>query len=71
MSHNSLHHINPLTYPQQLGYGLGTAMSKRGNKDALDEKIINDTLTAIKNGYYHLDGAECNTPCFLNHHPPD
>ncbi|KAK4149085.1 NADP-dependent oxidoreductase domain-containing protein [Chaetomidium leptoderma] len=41
-----------------LGYGLGTARSKRGNKDELDEKIINDTLTAIKNGYYHLDGAE-------------
>ncbi|KAL2136716.1 hypothetical protein VTI74DRAFT_2127 [Chaetomium olivicolor] len=41
-----------------LGYGLGTANYKRGNKDALDEKIINDTLTAIKNGYYHLDGAE-------------
>ncbi|KAL2017806.1 hypothetical protein VTK56DRAFT_1669 [Thermocarpiscus australiensis] len=41
-----------------LGYGLGTANSKRGNDAELDEKIVSDTLTAIKNGYYHLDGAE-------------
>ncbi|KAK3293280.1 NADP-dependent oxidoreductase domain-containing protein [Chaetomium fimeti] len=41
-----------------LGYGLGTARFKRGNADKLDENIINDTVTAIKNGYYHLDGAE-------------
>ena len=43
----------------KLGYGLGTARAKRNNKEELDEKIINDTLTAIKNGYHHLDGAEC------------
>ncbi|KAK4237650.1 NADP-dependent oxidoreductase domain-containing protein [Achaetomium macrosporum] len=42
-----------------LGYGLGTANFKRGtDKDKFDEKIVNNTLTAIKNGYYHLDGAE-------------
>ncbi|SPQ27469.1 51c300ca-3542-45ca-9a51-08ec0f3087a8 [Thermothielavioides terrestris] len=41
-----------------IGYGLGTANFKRGNKEGLDEKIINDTVTAIKNGYYHLDCAE-------------
>ncbi|AEO61775.1 hypothetical protein MYCTH_2141012 [Thermothelomyces thermophilus ATCC 42464] len=41
-----------------LGYGLGTARFKRGNSDKLDENIINAALTAIKNGYYHLDGAE-------------
>ncbi|KAL2149478.1 hypothetical protein VTH82DRAFT_8129 [Thermothelomyces myriococcoides] len=41
-----------------IGYGLGTARYKRSNFDVLDENIINATLTAIKNGYYHLDGAE-------------
>ncbi|KAK4101013.1 Aldo/keto reductase [Parathielavia hyrcaniae] len=42
-----------------LGYGLGTANYKRGpNRDKFDEKLINDTLKAIKNGYYHLDCAE-------------
>ncbi|KAJ4307030.1 hypothetical protein N0V88_000405 [Collariella sp. IMI 366227] len=41
-----------------IGYGLGTANSKRGNKTELDEKIINDTLAAIRSGYYHLDCAE-------------
>ncbi|EGS23894.1 alpha-keto ester reductase-like protein [Thermochaetoides thermophila DSM 1495] len=41
-----------------LGYGLGTANFKRGNKDEINEKIIGDTLTALKVGYYHLDGAE-------------
>ncbi|KAH6622980.1 NADP-dependent oxidoreductase domain-containing protein [Chaetomium tenue] len=41
-----------------LGYGLGTARSKRGKADKLDEDIINATVTAIKSGYYHLDCAE-------------
>ncbi|KAK4144104.1 NADP-dependent oxidoreductase domain-containing protein [Dichotomopilus funicola] len=42
-----------------LGYGLGTARSKRGNnKDELDEDLVNIILTAIKAGYYHLDCAE-------------
>jgi hypothetical protein len=46
----------------KLGYGLGTANFKRGAKEGLDEKIINDTVIAIRNGYYHLDGAECMCP---------
>jgi hypothetical protein len=37
-------------------------MYKRGNTDEIDESIINNTLTAIKNGYYHLDGAEGMPP---------
>jgi hypothetical protein len=37
-------------------------MYKRGNTDEIDESIINNTLTAIKNGYYHLDGAEGMSP---------
>ncbi|KAI0205641.1 Aldo/keto reductase [Astrocystis sublimbata] len=36
-----------------LGYGLGTARSK---DEA--EKVTDLTMTAIKNGYYHLDGAQ-------------
>lgn len=58
--HNSVHQPRPNIHFSQLGYGLGTAMVKRGNSDEMDDKIINDTLTAIKNGYYHLDSAECS-----------
>ncbi|KAI1179914.1 aldo/keto reductase [Nemania sp. FL0916] len=36
-----------------LAYGLGTARSKDES-----EKTMNLTVMAIKNGYYHLDGAE-------------
>ncbi|KAK0706557.1 NADP-dependent oxidoreductase domain-containing protein [Lasiosphaeria miniovina] len=41
-----------------LGYGLGTANFKRGNKAAFNQQIVDNTVMAIKNGYYHLDGAE-------------
>ncbi|KAK3343890.1 NADP-dependent oxidoreductase domain-containing protein [Lasiosphaeria hispida] len=41
-----------------LGYGLGTANFKRKGGPAFDEKVVNNTITAIKTGYYHLDGAE-------------
>ncbi|KAK0651348.1 alpha-keto ester reductase-like protein [Cercophora newfieldiana] len=44
--------------PFQLGYGLGTAYFKGKNSPEFDEKTVNDAVTAIKNGYYHLDGAE-------------
>lgn len=48
-----------LTPPPQLAYGLGTANFKSGpNKDVVDPKIIADTVTAIKAGYRHLDGAD-------------
>jgi diketogulonate reductase-like aldo/keto reductase len=57
---NTISH--PVNIPPQLGYGLGTAMYKRGKTDEIDESIINNTLTAIKNGYYHLDGAEGMSP---------
>lgn len=49
-----------LTY-LQLGYGLGTANYKAGGA-SFDEKIVDNTVMAIKAGYHHLDGAEgaCN-----------
>jgi len=40
-----------------LGYGLGTANYKRGGP-GFDEKIVDNTVRAIKLGYRHLDGAE-------------
>ncbi|KAK4205629.1 NADP-dependent oxidoreductase domain-containing protein [Triangularia verruculosa] len=41
-----------------LGYGLGTANFKRGDKSKFDEEVVNATVTALKAGYTHLDGAE-------------
>ncbi|KAK3683728.1 NADP-dependent oxidoreductase domain-containing protein [Podospora appendiculata] len=41
-----------------LGYGLGTANFKRGGDTAFNQQIVDHTVTAIKAGYYHLDGAE-------------
>ncbi|KAK3366612.1 hypothetical protein B0T24DRAFT_681812 [Lasiosphaeria ovina] len=41
-----------------LGYGLGTANFKRGNKAAFNQQIVDNTVMAIKNGYYHPDGVE-------------
>ncbi|RDW95306.1 putative NAD indole-3-acetaldehyde reductase [Coleophoma crateriformis] len=40
-----------------LGYGLGTARSKSDHNAPLDKELIQTTIMAIKNGYYHLDGA--------------
>ncbi|TPX13194.1 uncharacterized protein E0L32_006394 [Thyridium curvatum] len=40
-----------------IGYGLGTANHSSGDKK-FDQKIVDDTVTAIKAGYNHLDGAE-------------
>ncbi|KAK8038710.1 NADPH-dependent conjugated polyketone reductase C1 [Apiospora rasikravindrae] len=40
-----------------LGYGLGTARANMdGNSDK--DEIVKHTVMAIKNGFYHLDGAE-------------
>ncbi|POS77839.1 aldehyde reductase 1 [Diaporthe helianthi] len=44
-----------------IAYGLGTANFKRGGADAtnaIDKKIVQDTVTAIRSGYFHLDGAD-------------
>ncbi|KAK0741707.1 NADP-dependent oxidoreductase domain-containing protein [Apiosordaria backusii] len=41
-----------------LGYGLGTANFKRGDKSKFDDSVVAATLTALKAGYTHLDGAE-------------
>ncbi|KAK1987816.1 aldo/keto reductase [Colletotrichum cereale] len=40
-----------------IGYGLGTANYKTGGV-GFDEKIVDNTVQAIKVGYRHLDGAE-------------
>ncbi|KAK1965266.1 aldo/keto reductase [Colletotrichum sublineola] len=40
-----------------LAYGLGTANYKTGG-GSFDEKIVDNTVRAIKLGYRHLDGAE-------------
>lgn len=47
-----------LTDISQLGYGLGTANYKSGKTKDLSQPIIDATLTALKAGWYHLDGAE-------------
>ncbi|KAL2890221.1 NAD/NADP-dependent indole-3-acetaldehyde reductase [Ceratocystis lukuohia] len=47
---------NGLSIPA-LGYGLGTANFKSAPGD-LDEATVNATVTAIKTGILHLDGAE-------------
>ncbi|KAL9106355.1 MAG: hypothetical protein Q9227_008624 [Pyrenula ochraceoflavens] len=41
-----------------LSYGLGTAWYKRNDNGSLDQPTIDGCKTAIKLGYYHLDGAE-------------
>lgn len=42
--------------------GLGTAYFKRKGAPEFDEKTVDDAVTAIKNGYTHLDGAEGIVP---------
>ena len=42
----------------KLGYGLGTANYKGGKGGGISRKIVDDTVVAIKAGWYHLDGAE-------------
>ncbi|KAK4120814.1 Aldo/keto reductase [Parathielavia appendiculata] len=46
-------------YIPHLNLSDGNELPMRGpNRDKRDEKLINDTLTAIRNGYYLLDCAE-------------
>lgn len=40
-----------------ISYGLGTANYK-GTRGGFEQKIVDDTVTAIKTGFTHLDGAE-------------
>lgn len=42
----------------QLAYGTGTAWYKTGDESQIDQACIDSTKTAVKLGYYHLDGAE-------------
>jgi diketogulonate reductase-like aldo/keto reductase len=41
-----------------LGYGTGTAWSKKGDESKTDQAIVDAVKIAIKLGYTHLDGAE-------------
>ncbi|TKA64603.1 hypothetical protein B0A49_10063 [Cryomyces minteri] len=41
-----------------LGYGTGTAWYKTGDESSIDQACVDSVKTAIKLGYYHLDGAE-------------
>jgi diketogulonate reductase-like aldo/keto reductase len=42
-----------------LGYGTGTAWYKAAGNTKVDRDLVESTKTAIKLGYYYLDGAEC------------
>ena len=42
----------------ELGYGTGTAWFKSADDGKTDRKLVEAMKTAIKMGYYHLDGAE-------------
>lgn len=42
----------------KLGYGTGTAWFKAVDDGKTDRKLVDAIKTAIKMGYYHLDGAE-------------
>jgi hypothetical protein len=48
-----------------LGYGVGTAWGKR-EIGTIDQAIIDGVKTAVKLGFYHLDGAECKF-CMYSH----
>ncbi|KAL8849365.1 MAG: hypothetical protein Q9221_005663 [Calogaya cf. arnoldii] len=41
-----------------IGYGTGTAWYKSDGGGGIDRKLVDATKTALKLGYYHLDGAE-------------
>ncbi|KAL8780191.1 MAG: hypothetical protein Q9213_006589 [Squamulea squamosa] len=41
-----------------IGYGTGTAWYKSDSGSSIDRKLVDAIKTAIKLGYYHLDGAE-------------
>lgn len=43
--------------PHQLGYGTGTAWFKNTDSD-LNRDLVDSAKSAVKLGYYHLDGAE-------------
>ncbi|KAL8939275.1 MAG: hypothetical protein Q9216_003446 [Gyalolechia sp. 2 TL-2023] len=50
--------LNDGTSIPLLGYGTGTAWFKSNAAGGTDRKLIDAIKTAIKLGYYHLDGAE-------------
>ena len=50
--------LNDGTIIPMLGFGTGTAWYKKDPNAPLDEDLVQAIKTAIKLGYYHLDGAE-------------
>ncbi|KAI1931146.1 hypothetical protein LOZ65_001345 [Ophidiomyces ophidiicola] len=50
--------LNDGTAIPSLGYGFGTAWYKRGDHEIIDRSLVEAAKSAIKLGYYHLDGAE-------------
>ncbi|KAL1903638.1 hypothetical protein Sste5346_000267 [Sporothrix stenoceras] len=49
--------LNDGTQIPTIAYGLGTANYK-GTRTEFDQKIVDDTVAAIKAGFTHLDGAQ-------------
>ncbi|KAL8914977.1 MAG: hypothetical protein Q9172_006982 [Xanthocarpia lactea] len=50
--------LNDSTSIPLLGYGTGTAWFMSDSGGGIDRKLVDAIKTAIKLGYYHLDGAE-------------
>ncbi|KAL8692178.1 MAG: hypothetical protein Q9224_004012 [Gallowayella concinna] len=50
--------LNDGTTIPLVGYGTGTAWYKSNGGSGIDRGLVDATKTAIKLGYYHLDGAE-------------
>ncbi|PVI08671.1 aldo-keto reductase family 1 member C13 [Periconia macrospinosa] len=50
--------LNDGTSMPMLGYGTGTAWSKKGDESKIDQAVVDGVKAAIKLGYSHLDGAE-------------
>ncbi|KAL8996182.1 MAG: hypothetical protein Q9169_004248 [Polycauliona sp. 2 TL-2023] len=50
--------LNDGTSIPLVGYGTGTAWYKSDSGGGTDRKLVDATMTALKLGYYHLDGAE-------------
>ncbi|BCS24758.1 aldo/keto reductase [Aspergillus puulaauensis] len=50
--------LNDGTLIPVVGFGTGTAWFKRGEDTTVNRELVESIKTAIKLGYYHLDGAE-------------
>ncbi|CEJ54722.1 hypothetical protein PMG11_01018 [Penicillium brasilianum] len=50
--------LNDGTSIPVIGYGTGTAWFKRSEASGLNRELVDSAKSAVKLGYYHLDGAE-------------